>query len=94
MFVMLALAVSCADVQDVEFPATGKGSGVVKRLDYENRMITIDHERVPPIMDALTMAYPVRDVHMMDSIADGDSVAFTLVENSPGDFLITSLRKL
>jgi 4-hydroxybenzoate polyprenyltransferase len=46
------------------------------------------------IIDALTMAYPVQSLAMMDSIKDGDSVAFTLREDAPGEFLITSLRKI
>jgi Cu/Ag efflux protein CusF len=86
--------VGCIDLDGVDLPQSANGSGVVKRIDIEHNQITIDHDKVEPIIDALTMAYPVQSLAMMDSIKDGDSVAFALREDAPGEFLITSLRKL
>lgn len=85
--------VGCIDLHEVEFPLIAKADGVVKRLDYENRQITIDHGKVGEIIDPLTMAYPVKDVQLMDSIRDEDSIVFTLVESGPGDFLVTSIDR-
>lgn len=85
--------VGCVDLNGVDLPRSENGKGLVKRVDLENKQITIEHEKVGEIIDALTMAYPVRSVDMMDGVKDDDSVAFTLREDKPGQFLITSLRK-
>lgn len=86
--------VGCVDLDGVDLPRTADGKGIVKRIDLENKQITIQHEKVGEIIDALTMAYPVPSVSMMDSIRDEDSVAFTLREDAPGEFLITKLDKI
>jgi Cu/Ag efflux protein CusF len=86
--------VGCVDLDGVDLPRSEKGSGIVKRVDTEHKQITIEHEKVGEIIDALTMAYPVQSLSMMDSIRDEDSVRFTLREDAPGEFLITTLEKI
>ena len=86
--------VGCVDLDGVDLPQTANGAGVVKRIDTEHKQITIDHDKVGEIIESLTMAYPVQSLAMMDSIKDGDSVSFTLREDAPGEFLITSLDKI
>jgi Cu/Ag efflux protein CusF len=86
--------VGCVDLDGVDLPRTADGSGVIKRVDEEHKQLTIEHEKVEPIIDALTMAYPVKSLDMMEGIKDGDSVRFTLREDEPGQFLITRLKKI
>jgi Cu/Ag efflux protein CusF len=83
--------VGCVDLDGVDLPRTAEGKGIVKRIDIENKQITIEHGKVGEIIDALTMAYPVQSVAMMDSVRDEDSVTFSLREDAPGEFLITRL---
>jgi Cu/Ag efflux protein CusF len=86
--------VGCVDLDGVDLPQTANGAGVVKRVDYENKQVTIQHEKVEPIIDGLTMAYPVQSLELLDSLRDNDSVTFTLREDEPGQFMITALDKL
>ena len=86
--------VGCIDLDGVDLPQTANSKGLVKRVDYENKQVTIEHEKIEPIIDALTMAYPVQSLSLLDSLKDNDSVSFTLREDAPGEFLITALDKL
>jgi Cu/Ag efflux protein CusF len=86
--------VGCVDLDGVDLPRTADGSGLVKRVDSANKQITIAHEKVGDIIDQLTMAYPVQSLEMLGGVTDDDSVAFTLKEDAPGDFMITRLQKL
>src|SRR6476620_2783747 len=86
--------VGCVDLDGVDLPRTADGSGLVKRVDSANKQVTIAHEKVGEIIDQLTMSYPVQSLAMLGAVHDGDSVAFTLKEDAPGDFMITRLQKL
>lgn len=86
--------VGCVDLDGVDLPVSGSGSGLVKRVDREHKQITISHDRVEPIVGALTMAYVVQDLSMLDSVRDDDSVRFTIREDEPGQFLLTNLDKI
>lgn len=86
--------VGCVDLDGVDLPVSGSGTGLVKRVDVEHKQITISHDRVEPVIDALTMSYVVQDLSMLDSIRDNDSVRFTIREDVPGNFVLTNLDKL
>jgi Cu/Ag efflux protein CusF len=86
--------VGCVDLDGVDLPQSADATGFVKRVDPEHKQITIEHERIDPIIGALTMAYPVQSLEMMEGVKDDDSVAFTLREDEPGKFVITKLKKI
>jgi Cu/Ag efflux protein CusF len=93
-FALFYVGCTAPDLDGVDLPRTADGRGLVKRVDSANKQITIAHEKVGDIIDQLTMAYPVQSLDMLDSITDYDSVAFTLREDEPGNFMITKLQKL
>ena len=52
--------------------------GVVKKIDAEKKMITIDHEKIGDYMAAMTMPFPVADPAILSQVKVGDSTHFTL----------------
>jgi protein SCO1 len=55
--------------------------GKVVSIDRPARRVTVDHEAIPGVMGAMTMAYPVRDPRALDTIATGDEVTAKLVSS-------------
>jgi len=53
--------------------------GEVRRIDTENRKLTIKHEAIPDLdMAAMTMAFRVADTMSMDKLKVGDKIRFSL----------------
>lgn len=53
--------------------------GEVRRVDAENRKLTIKHEAIPDLeMAAMTMAFRVADTISIDKFKAGDKVHFSL----------------
>jgi Cu/Ag efflux protein CusF len=53
--------------------------GEVRRIDTENRKITIKHEAIPELdMAAMTMAFRVTDALSIDKLKAGDKIRFSL----------------
>ena len=66
--------------------------GVVKKIDMEAKMITIEHEKIGDYMDAMTMPFPVADPAILTQVKVGDETHFTL--RVAGDqALITKVEK-
>ena len=72
--------------------ATHLGVGTIKRIDTEQRLVTIDHQAIPSLnMAAMTMQFRLRETVPVTSLSAGQSVAFVLVPTSDG-IAITSLQ--
>jgi Cu/Ag efflux protein CusF len=52
--------------------------GVVRVLAPEINRIFIDHEDIPGLMEAMTMAFEPEDPKLFDGLAPGDQISFTL----------------
>lgn len=52
--------------------------GVVKKIDMDAKMITIDHEKIGDYMEAMTMPFPVADPAILTQVKVGDETHFTL----------------
>ena len=53
--------------------------GEVRRIDTENRKLTIKHEAIPDLdMAAMTMAFRVADALPIDKLKAGDKIRFSL----------------
>jgi protein SCO1/2 len=63
--------------QPVRYDLKGK----VVSIDRSARRVTLDHEAIPGLMGAMTMAYPVKDAHALDTLAAGDEVTAKLVSS-------------
>ena len=78
-----------AAVQTKSYPAVGKVTG----LDPKLSTIEIDHEDIKGLMPAMEMEFQVKDKQLLEGIAVGDRVEFT-VENGVGGLRVTAIRKL
>ena len=66
-------------------------SGVVKKVDREKREVTVEHESIPGFMEAMTMAFPVRDdPQVFEILHDGDRVEAKLVVDG-GDYWLEEI---
>ena len=58
---------------------SGMIKGEVRRIDTENRKLTIKHEAIPDLdMAAMTMAFRVADTISIDKFKTGDKIRFSL----------------
>ncbi len=58
---------------------SGMIKGEVRRIDTENRKLTIKHEAIPDLdMVAMTMAFRVADTISIDKLKAGDKIRFSL----------------
>ncbi len=72
----------------------GDGKGIVRAIDTAAKTLTLDHNTVPGVMDAMTMDYHVSDPTMLHSVNLGDSVTFTLEDRGEGNFVVTKITPL
>jgi Cu/Ag efflux protein CusF len=56
--------------------------GKVVSIDKAGKKLTVDHEAIPGFMGAMTMAYPVKDEHLLDNLSPGDQVTAKVVSTS------------
>ncbi|HUA02127.1 MAG TPA: SCO family protein [Candidatus Aquilonibacter sp.] len=61
--------------------------GKVVALDVRGSSVVVDHQAIPGFMDAMTMAYPVRDPHILDPLGVGDEITADVVVASDGAYL-------
>jgi Cu/Ag efflux protein CusF len=52
--------------------------GIVRVLAPEINRIFIDHEAIPGLMEAMTMAFEPEDPKLFNGLAPGDQISFTL----------------
>jgi Cu/Ag efflux protein CusF len=53
--------------------------GKVTAVDKSGKRLTVDHEDIPGFMAAMTMAYSVKDEHLLEGVAPGDQVTAQVV---------------
>jgi protein SCO1/2 len=91
LFALLAL-VGCrkpADQSDVKvYDVTGK----VVSVDAANSKVTLDHEDIPGLMQAMEMEFKVDNPQVLEEIVVGADVRGRLEVRS-GDYIITELEK-
>ncbi|MFQ5696537.1 MAG: copper-binding protein [Terriglobia bacterium] len=90
------LTAGCA--REAEPPAeTGPPSWTVKgkivSVDAEAGRATVDHEDIPGLMAGMQMTFAVSDAALLEGLAEGDAVEFTL-EQLGGGLTITEIRKI
>ena len=54
-------------------------SGMVLSLDRAEKRVVVSHERIPDLMEGMTMPFTVRDVKDLSGLVPGAIVEFTLV---------------
>jgi len=67
--------------------------GTVKGIDPKLPSIEIDHGEIPGLMPAMQMDFHVKDRSLIEGLAVGDKIKFT-VENGVGGLKVTAIQKL
>ncbi|WP_419953318.1 copper-binding protein [Methylobacterium sp.] len=88
------LAVLSAALLAAATPAWAQSTkGTVTKVDAAAGKVTLDHAAIPKLdMDAMTMAYPVKDPAMVKDLKPGDKVDFE-VDGAGGQYTVTTIRK-
>ena len=67
-------------------------NGEVRRIDAENRKLTIKHEAIPEFdMAAMTMVFGVADTIALDQLKVGDKIRFA-IKKSEGKWRVTAIE--
>lgn len=74
-------------------PTRYEAVGVVKGVKSEGRVLIIDHRDIPGFMEAMVMPFAVADAKLSAGLKVGDTVQFTLSQNT-GDWPITEIKKI
>ncbi|MDP4220570.1 MAG: copper-binding protein [Bacteroidota bacterium] len=74
-------------------PKSGDGLGVVKKISASRKFITLDHNDMPGIMEAMAMEYPVQSPELLKDIHVKDSVSFTLTKTPESQYMVTAIKK-
>ncbi|HWF43943.1 MAG TPA: copper-binding protein [Candidatus Kapabacteria bacterium] len=72
----------------------GQGRGLVQAIDSSGKSVTLDHNDIPGIMDAMAMSYPVESPQLLQGVKPGDSVIFTLKEPEPGEYVVSAISSI
>jgi Cu/Ag efflux protein CusF len=88
------LAVLSAAFLAVAAPAWAQSvKGTVTKVDPAAGKVTLDHAAIPKLdMDAMTMAYRVKDPAMLKDLKTGDKVDFDVAETD-GGYTVTKIQK-
>ncbi|AWN42551.1 copper-binding protein [Methylobacterium durans] len=88
------LAVLSAALLAVAAPAWAESvKGTVTQIDPAAGKVTLDHAAIPKLgMDAMTMAYKVRDPAALQALKSGDKVEFEAADVG-GQYTVTKIRK-
>ncbi|MBI1292761.1 copper-binding protein [bacterium] len=72
-------------------PQSAEGAGVVRAIDARNNRITIAHEPIPALgWPSMTMAFELHSANLLEGVAVGNRVNFTLV-NHNGQPMVSAL---
>jgi protein SCO1/2 len=74
-------------------PATHDARGVVFELLRERNQVAIAHDEIQGLMPAMTMAFELSDADMLEGLAPGQPVEFS-IEHRPGGYQIVKIAAL
>ncbi|MDP4198364.1 MAG: copper-binding protein [Bacteroidota bacterium] len=92
-FLLLFAMLGCNKLFPVD-TGTGSGRGIVRRIDYEHHLITLEHGTVPKLLSPMMYSYPLISDSIMKPIKEGDTVHFTIEELKLGEFRVLTLQKI
>jgi protein SCO1/2 len=71
-------ALACDVAQHSRRARRVEAKGVVESVDRQLAQVVIDHEDIPGVMPAMSMSFDVGDPRLLDTLAPGQSIEFTL----------------
>ena len=48
-------------------------------IDKDGKKVIVSNEDIPGFMSAMTMAYPVKDEHQLDTLTEGESITAKVI---------------
>lgn len=72
--------------------AEGTGEGTINKVKSGEEKLNISHGPIEGVMESMTMDFQVMDPSMLDDVAAGDKVRFTVEEAAGGAFVITDIE--
>lgn len=81
---LASIAAACGASPDSAYEASAQAKrypidGVVRGADKGDRQVTVAHEAIPGLMDAMTMSFAVKEAWAIDVAQPGDRLSATLV---------------
>lgn len=87
-----AAAPALAQAQAASAPASELTEGEIRKVDKENRKLTIKHGEIRNLdMAAMTMVFQVKDPAMLDQVKAGDRIRFK-VERKGASLVVTEMH--
>jgi Cu/Ag efflux protein CusF len=83
----LLAGIACGGASDVH-----QGHGIVKKIEPATRQLTLDHEEIPGLMDAMTMTFDVEVDVPLEGLQPEDEVDFQ-VQEKHGRMVVTEIRR-
>lgn len=72
---------------------SGDAEGTINKVKASDEKLNITHGPITGLgMDGMTMDFAVVDPSMMDDVAAGDKVKFTVEEAAGGNYVITDIQ--
>jgi len=65
-------------VAQAEVPKLFRGAGKIVAVDAPSGFVTISHEAIPGLMDAMTMQFEAKPAKLLEGYKGGDRVEFEL----------------
>jgi protein SCO1/2 len=75
---LAAAALGCDVAQHSQRARRVEARGVVEAVDPALQQVVIDHEDIPGVMPAMSMSFDVGDPRLLETLAPGQSIEFTL----------------
>src|SRR6267143_1467605 len=67
--------------------------GVIKAVEPARKLVTIEHEKIPDYMAAMTMDFEVKNTNELTGLSAGDYVSFRMIVQ-PKDAWIDQITRL
>lgn len=87
LFLLLLAVAGCKPEAVVTAPRNYAVHGVVQAVAVDRRQATIKHDAIPGYMSAMTMDFTTRDAGVLNGIAAGDEITFTLAVTETNDWI-------
>ena len=80
-------------VEHESSPQTFVVQGILRRIDFASRSVTVEHEDIAGFMPAMTMPFDVKSMAEVEPLKAGDAIEFKLIVNAKASW-IESVQKI
>ncbi|MDB6057570.1 MAG: Redoxin domain protein [Verrucomicrobiales bacterium] len=77
---LIAIAIcGCNKPVPAEHPKSYSVRGIVKEVEPANKTVTVQHEKIPGYMEAMTMPFDVKNTNELRGLKAGDRISFRMM---------------